>query len=74
MLDNVFTRQIDLIWLHTSSSLWPNLGNKELIFHLIPRFGHGDEEVWSQIKSICRVNTLSDLPRPFYFFLKDNGF
>lgn len=48
--------------------------NKELIFHLIPRFGHSDEEVWSQIKSICRVNTLSDLPRPFYFFLKDNGF
>ena len=48
--------------------------NKELIFHLLPRFGHSDEEVWSQIKSICRVNTLSSIDKPFYFFLKDNGF
>ena len=48
--------------------------NKELIFHLLPRFGHSDEEVWSQIKSICRVNTLSSLPKPFYLFLKENGF
>lgn len=48
--------------------------NKRCLFHLLPRFGHTDEECWSQIKSICRVNTLSQLPRTFYFFLKDNGF
>lgn len=48
--------------------------NKRLLFWLLPKFGHTDEECWSQIKSICKVNTLSDLPKPFYFFLKDNGF
>lgn len=48
--------------------------NKRLIFYLLPKFGHTDEECWSQIKSICRVNTLSTIDKPFYFFLKDNGF
>lgn len=48
--------------------------NKRLIFYLLPKFGHTDEECWSQIKSICRVNTLSTLDKEFYFFLKDNGF
>ena len=48
--------------------------NKKCLFHLLPKFGHSDEECWSQIKSICRVNTLSTLPKQFYFFLKDNGF
>lgn len=48
--------------------------NKRLIFYLLPKFGHSDEECWSQIKSICRVNTLSQLDKEFYFFLKDNGF
>lgn len=48
--------------------------NKRCLFHLLPKFGHTDEECWSQIKSICRVNTLSTLPKAFYFFLKDNGF
>lgn len=48
--------------------------NKELLFYLLPRFGHTAEECWSQIKSICRVNTLSNIDKPFYFFLKDNGF
>lgn len=48
--------------------------NKRCLFHLLPKFGHTGEECWSQIKSICRVNTLSTLPKPFYFFLKDNGF
>lgn len=48
--------------------------NKRCLFHLLPRFGHTGEECWSQIKSICRVNTLSTLPKAFYFFLKDNGF
>lgn len=48
--------------------------NKRCLFHLLPKFGHTGEECWSQIKSICRVNTLSTLPKAFYFFLKDNGF
>lgn len=48
--------------------------NKRCLLHLLPRFGHATEECWSQIKSICRVNTLSSLPKQFYFFLKDNGF
>ena len=48
--------------------------NKRKLLCLLPRFGHSEEECWSQIVSICRVNTLSRLPRDFYFFLKDNGF
>lgn len=48
--------------------------NKKLLLWLLPRFGHTEAECWSQIKSICKVNTLSQLPKPFYFFLKDNGF
>lgn len=48
--------------------------NKRCLFHLLPKFGHSDDECWSQIKSICRVNTLSSLPKQFYFFLKDQGY
>ena len=48
--------------------------DKRALLYLLPRFGHSAEECWSQIVSICRVNTLSSLPKPFYFFLKDNGF
>lgn len=48
--------------------------NKRLLLYILPRFGHSIEECWSQIKSICRVNTLSSIPKNFYFFLKDNGF
>lgn len=48
--------------------------NKRLLLYLLPRFGHSVEECWSQIQSICRVNTLSRLPKDFYFFLVDNGF
>ena len=48
--------------------------NKRVLLFLLPRFGHSEEECWSQIVSICRVNTLSSLPKSFYFFLKDNGF
>ena len=48
--------------------------NKKLIFHLLPRFGHTAEECWSQVNSICRSNTLSQIDKPFYFFLKDKGF
>lgn len=48
--------------------------NKRLLLYALPRFGHAESECWSQINSICRVNTLSRLPKQFYFFLKDNGF
>ena len=48
--------------------------NKRALLYLLPRFGHTEVECWSQIKSICKVNTLSTLPKEFYFFLKDNGF
>lgn len=48
--------------------------NKRALLYLLPRFGHTEEECWSQIKSICKVNTLSTLPKDFYFFMKDNGF
>lgn len=48
--------------------------NKRKIFYLLPRFGHTEEECWSQVKSICRVNTLSRLDKEFYFFLVDRGY
>lgn len=48
--------------------------NKRLLLYMLPAFGHSYEERESQIQSICRVNTLSTLPKRFYFFLKDNGF
>lgn len=48
--------------------------NKRKIFYLLPKFGHTDEECWSQIKSICKSNTLSRLDREFYFFLLDRGY
>ena len=48
--------------------------DKRALLYLLPRFGHTSDECWSQIVSITRVNTLSRLPSPFYYFLKDNGF
>ncbi|MEE0804840.1 MAG: DUF3987 domain-containing protein [Prevotellamassilia sp.] len=48
--------------------------NKRALLYLLPMFGHTKDECWSQIKSICKVNTLSTIPKPFWFFLKDNGF
>lgn len=48
--------------------------NKRALLYFLPRFGHSYQECWSQIVSICRVNTLSRLEKPFYFFLKDHGF
>lgn len=48
--------------------------NKRKIFYLLPKFGHSDDECWSQVKSICKSNTLSRLDREFYFFLLDRGY
>ena len=51
------------------------LNNDKLaLLELLPRFGHDAEECWSSIVSITKVSTLSQLPKDFYFFLKDNGF
>ena len=48
--------------------------NQRLLLYILPRFDHTLEECASQVRSICKVNTLSSLPKAFYFFLKDNGF
>ncbi|MBQ3769862.1 MAG: DUF3987 domain-containing protein [Prevotella sp.] len=48
--------------------------NKKWLFAILPKFGHSDEECWSQIVSITKANTLSRIDREFFFFLKDNGF
>lgn len=49
--------------------------NNPLVLHaVLPRFGHTAEETLSQCQSICRTNTLSRIPKDFYFFLKDNGY
>lgn len=48
--------------------------NKRALLYLLPRFGHSASECWSSIVSICKANTLSQLPKVLYFFLKDNGF
>lgn len=48
--------------------------DRRALLYLLPTFGHSLDECASQIKSICRFNTLSRLPKDFYFFLKDNGF
>lgn len=48
--------------------------NRRLVFYLLPRFGHSADECWSQVVSITRSNTLSMLDKPFYFWLRDNGF
>lgn len=48
--------------------------DRRALLYLLPTFGHSYDECFSQIQSICRYNTLSRLPKEFYFFLKDNGF
>lgn len=48
--------------------------NPKVLHAILPRFGHSAEETLSQCESICRTNTLSRIPKDFYFFLKDNGF
>lgn len=48
--------------------------DKRLLLYILPRFGHTAEECWSSLESICRYNSLSALPKVFYFFLKNNGY
>lgn len=48
--------------------------NVRVLHALLPRFGHTFDETLSQCQSICRANTLSRLPRDFYWFLVNKGF
>lgn len=52
--------------------------NPRILHALLPRFGgNTDDEYYktlSQCQSICRTNTLSKLPRDFYFFMLENDF
>lgn len=48
--------------------------NRKWLFAILPKFGHSDEECWSQIVSITKANTLSRIDREFFYFLRDNGF
>lgn len=48
--------------------------NKVWLLAILPKFGHTDEECWSQIRSITKVNTMSKIPYDFWKFLHDNGF
>lgn len=52
--------------------------NPRILHALLPRFGGDTPDEYyktlSQCQSICRTNTLSKIPREFYFFLVDNGF
>lgn len=48
--------------------------NPRTLHCFLPRFGHTYAETLSQCQSICRTNTLSRLPKEFYFFLLNRGF
>lgn len=48
--------------------------NPRKVFAVLPRFTDDDAMCLSQCQSICKSNTMSRLPKDFYFFLKDNGF
>lgn len=52
--------------------------NPRVLHALLPRFGGDTPDEYyktlSQCQSICRANTLSRIPKDFYFFLLDNGF
>ena len=48
--------------------------NPHKVFAVLPRFTDTDDMCMSQCQSICKTNTLSKLPKDFYFFLKDNGY
>lgn len=52
--------------------------NPRILHALLPRFGDNSKEYYykrlSQCQSICRTNTLSKIPKDFYFFLVEHGF
>lgn len=52
--------------------------NPRILHAVLPRFGGDNREEYyktlSQCQSICRTNTLSKIPKDFYFFLVENGY
>ncbi|MDY3356469.1 MAG: BT4734/BF3469 family protein, partial [Prevotella sp.] len=48
--------------------------NPRKVFAVLPRYTDDDAMCLSQCQSICKSNTMSALPKDFYFFLKDNGY
>ena len=48
--------------------------NPRKVFAVLPRFTDDDAMCLSQCQSICKSNTMSALPKDFYYFLKDNGY
>lgn len=48
--------------------------NPRKLFAVLPRYTDDDAMCLSQCQSICKSNTMSALPKDFYFFLKDNGY
>lgn len=52
--------------------------NPRILHALLPRFGGDTQDEYyktlSQCQSICRTNTLSKIPKDFYFFLVEHGY
>lgn len=48
--------------------------NPRKLFAVLPRYTDDDAMCLSQCQSICKSNTMSALPKDFYFFLKDHGY
>lgn len=48
--------------------------NPRKVFAVLPRYTDDDAMCLSQCQSICKSNTMSALPKDFYFFLRDNGY
>lgn len=52
--------------------------NPRILHALLPRFGGDTPDEYyktlSQCQSICRTNTLSKIPKDFYFFLVEHGY
>ena len=48
--------------------------NPKALHTILPRFGLSAEETWKQCQSFCARNTQTKHLKPFYFFLKNNGF
>ncbi|MBQ0047106.1 MAG: DUF3987 domain-containing protein [Prevotellaceae bacterium] len=53
-----------------------SIANNEwkVLFAVLPDFGLPSDERQKQCKGITRSTTLRQIPRDFYFFLKDNGY
>lgn len=45
-----------------------------IVFAVLPLCEGTPEKRWSQVTSICKTNTTTQIPRDFYFWLKDRGY